>query len=111
MVAIAAQLPAQADNCNPPSRYATPPQTVEFADDDFPGLIVGNSACRVYLYTMADNGNLVRGRSYGLVGDVVRLRGVIYLYNGSDYETFVRVHFPNSNTSGWLPATAVSVVD
>lgn len=102
---------AQADNCNAPSRYATPPQTVEFDDDDFPAVLVGNPNCRVYLYNLASNGNLVKSSSYGLVGDVVRLRGVIYLFDGSDYETFVRVYFPGSNTFGWLPATAVAVVD
>lgn len=104
-------LPAQADNCNPPSRYATPPQTIEFGEDDFPAVIVGDPACRVYLYTLASNGHLVKSDSYGLVGDVVRLRGVIYLFNGDDYEVFVRVYFAGSNTSAWLPAQAVAAVD
>lgn len=111
IAAVALPVQAQADNCNAPSRYATPPQTVDFDDDDFPAVIVGNSACRVYLYNLANNGNLVKSSSYGLVGDVVRLRGVIYLYNGSEYETFVRVYFPGSNTSAWLPANSVAIVD
>lgn len=102
---------AQADNCNAPSRYATAPQAVDFDDDDFPAVIVGNSACRVYLYDLASNGNLVKSSRYGLVGDVVRMRGVIYLFNGDDYEYFVRVYFPGSNTTAWLPATAVAGVD
>ncbi|QQE66088.1 hypothetical protein GFS31_27840 [Leptolyngbya sp. BL0902] len=102
---------AQADNCNAPSRYDTQPQAIDFDDDDFPAVIVGNSACRVYLYNLSSNGNLVKGSSYGLVGDVVRLRGVIYLFNGDETETFVRVYFPGSNTTAWLHGNSVAIVD
>lgn len=111
MTAVTLPVQAQADNCNAPSRYATQPQSIAFGDDDFPAVIVGNPACRVYLYNLASNGNLVKSRSYGLVGDVVRLRGVIYRFNGGEPDAFVRVYFPGSNTSGWLPATAVAGVD
>jgi hypothetical protein len=103
--------PAQANNCNAPAQYATPIQGIAFEDDDIAAVLVGDRTCRVYLYSLADNGNLVKTNSYRLVGDTVRVTGIIYLNPSASQQAFVRVHFPGTDVTAWLPVASIRAVD